>query len=149
MTVTTANYHLQGPLEAPANVAPRYAQLYFYDPSYATDTRLQANTQLDATVLRRLTDMLFDVQNPFITLYQTARERLQAQPGTAPSRIVLNPQLRLILEAGADRRRENLPTSDEVAVIIPDEYSDASFRDIVLAERCGPDHDVGLLGEYI
>lgn len=43
--------------------------------------------------------------------------------------------MRLILEAGADRRRENLLTSNKVAVIIPDEYSDASFRDIVLAER--------------
>ena len=46
--------------------------------------------------------------------------------------------MRLILEAGADRRRENLPTSNEVAVIIPDEYGDASFRDIVLAERRAP-----------
>ena len=46
--------------------------------------------------------------------------------------------MQLILEAGADRRRENLPTSDEVAVIIPDEYGDASFRDIVLAERYAP-----------
>ena len=44
-----------------------------------------------------------------------------------------------MLEVGADRRRENLPTSDEVAVIIPDENGDPSFRDIVLAERgAGP-----------
>ena len=46
--------------------------------------------------------------------------------------------MRLILEAGADRRRKNLLMSDKVAVIIPDEYSDASFRDIVLIERCAP-----------
>ena len=133
-------YHLQGPLEPPTDVAPRYAQLYFYDPSYATDVRLRArpDTQLDATILRCLTAMLSEVRNPFIALYQTARERLQVQPTTTPSRIILNPQMRLILEAGADRRRENLPTSNEVAVIIPDEYGDASFRDIVLADRCAP-----------
>ena len=46
--------------------------------------------------------------------------------------------MRLILEAGADRRRENLPTSNEVAVIIPDEYGDASFRNIILAEYYAP-----------
>jgi len=128
-------YHLQGPLDAAAGQAPRYAQLYFYDPAYATDVRLRANTGLDGTVLRRLLDMLYDVRNPYIRLYLTARERLQTQHTAEPSRIILNPQLRLVLEKGADRRRENLPTSEEVAVIIPDEYSDPSHRDIVLAER--------------
>ena len=46
--------------------------------------------------------------------------------------------MRLVLEEGADRRRENLPTSDEVAVIIPDENGDPNHRDIVLAERGEP-----------
>jgi len=45
--------------------------------------------------------------------------------------------MRLVFEEGADRRRENLPTSDEVIVIIPDEYSEPGFRDIVLVERGG------------
>jgi len=52
--------------------------------------------------------------------------------------IILNPQMRLILEAGIDRRHENLSISNEVAVIILDKYGDASFHDIVLAERCVP-----------
>ena len=43
--------------------------------------------------------------------------------------------MRLIMESGADRRRENLPTSDEVAVILADEFDGASRRDIVLAVR--------------
>ena len=55
-----------------------------------------------------------------------------------PSRIILNPQMRLILEAGTDCRRENLLMSNKVAVIIPDEYGDACFRNIVLAERYTP-----------
>ena len=46
--------------------------------------------------------------------------------------------MQLILEAGANCRRENLLTSDKVAVIIPDEYGNTSFRDIVLAERYTP-----------
>ena len=46
--------------------------------------------------------------------------------------------MRLILEAGADCRYKNLLISNEVAVIILDEYGDACFRDIVLVERCAP-----------
>ncbi|RMZ76301.1 hypothetical protein DV736_g6706, partial [Chaetothyriales sp. CBS 134916] len=131
-------YHLQGPLDTTSGRAPRYAQLYFYDPVYATNTRQRANPELDRDILRHLLDMLHEVANPFIQLYLTARERLQTnQHANGPSRIILNPQMRLVLEEGADRRRENLPTSDEVAVIIPDEYGNPSRRDIVLAERGG------------
>ena len=49
--------------------------------------------------------------------------------------MVLNLQMHLVMEIGADRRRENLPTADEVAVIILYEAEVASHRDIVLAER--------------
>jgi hypothetical protein len=45
--------------------------------------------------------------------------------------------MRLVVEAGADRRRENLPTGDEVTAIIPDEYTAASRRDLVLTVREG------------
>lgn len=78
--------------------------------------------------------MLYEC-NPFIAIYKTAFERLQ-DPGNSPDiRIILNLQMRLLLEEGADRRRNNLPTADEVAIIISDEYDRASFRDIVLACR--------------
>ena len=43
--------------------------------------------------------------------------------------------MQLIVESGADRRRENLPTSDEVTALIPDEFTDASRRDLILAVR--------------
>ena len=46
--------------------------------------------------------------------------------------------MRLILEAGANYCRENLLISNKVAVIIPDEYGNAYFRDIILAERYTP-----------
>jgi len=45
----------------------------------------------------------------------------------------------LILEAGRNRRRENLLISDKVAITIPDKYIDTSFRDIVLIERRRPE----------
>ena len=37
-----------------------------------------------------------------------------------------------MLEAGADRRHHNLPTSDEVALIITAEYREPCFHDIIL-----------------
>jgi hypothetical protein len=43
--------------------------------------------------------------------------------------------MRLIVESGADKRRENLPTSDEIAAVIPDELGDSGPRDLVLAFR--------------
>jgi hypothetical protein len=71
--------------------------------------------------------------NPFIKIYKTARERLLAQQGDF--RLLLNPQLRLVVQSGADRRRENLLTATELAGIIPDEFEDASRRDLILAVR--------------
>ncbi|RPA96047.1 hypothetical protein L873DRAFT_1927007 [Choiromyces venosus 120613-1] len=76
--------------------------------------------------------------NPFIPIYQTAKERLEAaniNTGDGVTYIVLNPQLQLIVESGADKRRCNLPTSNEVAMIIGDEYAESGFRDIILASR--------------
>jgi hypothetical protein len=77
--------------------------------------------------------MLTDCGNPFIRIYKTARERLAGQTGHF--RILLSPQMRLILQSGADRRRENLPTATELAGILPDEFTDESRRDILLAVR--------------
>ena len=71
--------------------------------------------------------------NPFITVYKTARERLATQQ--TDFRVLLNPQMQLVVEAGADRRRENLPISNEVTAIIPDEFTGSSRRDLVLAVR--------------
>ena len=77
--------------------------------------------------------------NPFIPIYKTAKERLEAvEDREEELRIILNPQLKLVVEKGADRRRENLPTSMEIAVIIPDEYSEAGICDIILADRQAP-----------
>jgi hypothetical protein len=45
--------------------------------------------------------------------------------------------MRLIIESGANRRRQNLPTSNKVTALILDEYIDASRRDLVLIVREG------------
>lgn len=128
-------FHMQGPLQPAPNTTPCFAQLYFYDPIYASQIRHSAHPRLNLEILQRITAELNTV-NPFITLYKTAKERLDSLPaGESNARVLLNPQLQLIMESGADKRRNNLPTSDEIAVIIPDEYDQGGFRDIVLAKR--------------
>ena len=125
-------FHYQGPLIPGSQDVPAFAQLFFYDPDYATDIRHRHHAGLDRSILRSLHDMLTD-HNPFIRIYKTARERLANQTGDF--RLLLNPQMRLVLQSGADRRRENLPTSTEIAGILPDEFTGESRRDVLLAVR--------------
>ena len=128
-------YHLQGSLRPLANTAPAFALLYLYDPTYATQERHSAHPSLDSNILLQLTNVFHKV-NPYMQIYKIARERLEESVQSGHEvRIILNPQLRRIIDTGADRRRENLPTSNEIALIIPDEYGKAGFRDIVLAKR--------------
>ncbi|RPB10743.1 hypothetical protein P167DRAFT_490550, partial [Morchella conica CCBAS932] len=128
-------YHLQGPLTAAANDTSAFAQLYFFDPLYTAQMMQQGYPTLKISVLERLTQEIHTV-NPFISLYKTAKERLEAASSQdGDGRVLLNPQLRLIVESGAEKRRHNLPTSNEVAAIIPDKYGKAGFRDIILAHR--------------
>jgi hypothetical protein len=43
--------------------------------------------------------------------------------------------MHLILESGADHYYKNLSTSNEVTALIPDEYTDASRRNLVFTVR--------------
>ena len=89
----------------------------------ATTLRVVRNPDtLQEPILQHLTEELLAI-NPFITIYKTAKERLDSvEDQEAELRIILNQQLKLVMEIGADKRRENLPTSNVVAIIIPDEY---------------------------
>ena len=105
-------FYLHGPLQCENATTAQFAQLYFYDLQLATTVRQARNTDiLQSEILQQLTDELTNV-NPFISIYQTAKEHLDCEQNTREHlRIVLNPQLKLIVETGADKRRENLPTS--------------------------------------
>ena len=130
-----AIYHQQGPLLPPAGLDALYSQMYLYDPAFAAQARSRRAPELNPALIRSLTEMLQETC-PFIRLYLLAKERFaQISEQGQDYRIILNPQLSLIVESGADMRRENLPTADEVSMILPEEYGTAGFRDIVLAQR--------------
>ena len=136
-----AIYHRQGPLVPVGGRDALYSQIYLYDPTFAAQQRSRHASDLDAEIIGALTFMLQE-SNPMIKIYLTAQERF-AEIAQAEDnfRIILNPQLRLVLEHGADLRRENLPTADEVSMILPEEYGTAGFPDIVLARRVNGEDD--------
>ena len=130
-------YHRNGPLTPSPGQLPHYAQLFLYDPTYATEVRQMLNLSLDFGIFSAISSALFEM-NPFNQLYKTAKERLEGFEQENPddqAHIILNPRLELILEAGVDRRRHNLPTSNEIAMIVQDEYEDAGPSNIILAQR--------------
>ena len=135
-------YHLQGPLEPGSHEPPVFAQLFFYDPEFAANARARQHPECNREILSQLALELQGC-NPYISIYKSALERLRADAvaNLEPLRLILSPQMRLIMEKGADRRRENLPTSNELAVIIPDEFDQDSRRDIILALRDPVDAD--------
>lgn len=80
--------------------------------------------------------------NPFVQIYKHAYEILRSEyerqvkkGGSEEFHIRLSPQMKMELVVGADRRTENLPTVDEVAGIIPNEYSKEGFRDIIITYK--------------
>ena len=116
-----ALYHIIGPLQREGIEPEQFAQLYFYDHARAADIRCIFNEQHEETFIREFTTFLHD-NNPFIEIYKTAKEIFQESG--APMRITLNAQMRLIVQEGADERRENLPVVSEIAAVVPDEYAD-------------------------
>ena len=130
-----ALYHQQGPLVPPGGRDALYSHIYLFDPVQAANARGPRAPGLDATLIASITQMLQAI-SPFIQLYLTARERFAQRSEQEPNlRIILNPQLSLMAETAADMRRENLPTANEVAMLLPEEYGSGGFRDIVLAQR--------------
>ncbi|PHZ08919.1 uncharacterized protein RHIMIDRAFT_294748 [Rhizopus microsporus ATCC 52813] len=86
--------------------------------------------------------------NPFARIYRHAHEILSnhesssntvsdgndQREDSAPY-IIISPSKRMRLIEGSDRRTHNLPTMEEIAAVIPIEYSGRGFRDIVLTLR--------------
>ena len=120
---------------------PSYAQLYIFDPSYAAERKQARNNNLDPEIIRELSAIL-DQCNPFARVYRHAHEILSNHENEANvPYIVISPFMRTRLIEGGDRRVQNLPTMEEVSAVILIEYSDRSFRDIVLTLRSSSRND--------
>jgi len=135
-------YHLTRPLEHSMNTRPQFAQIFLSDPDDAIE-QLSIRpggyvlpSVIDIVHLRQLLEILHEY-NPFVTIYRTAYERKQqalSQLSQNNMQIILNPRMELLITKGLDQRLYNLPTTNEVAIIIPDEYREASHQDIIPAQ---------------
>jgi hypothetical protein len=126
-------HHRGGPLLPAVDRPPTYAQLYFYDSQAALEYRCHQNSGLNPDTLRTLQDMLLE-HHQYASIYRHAYEILERYDPNDDVAIHLR------VAPGHDRRRYNLPTADEVAVILPGVDGDntqVSQRDIVLQNRTG------------
>lgn len=71
-----ALFHTTGLLREAPGQRPVFAQTYFYHPQAAANHRFLSNDCLDLDVLTQLSAYIYK-QNPLITLYKTARERME------------------------------------------------------------------------
>ena len=116
-------HHMAGPLHPRNGEPPRFAQLYVYDNDNELQNRLQAFPNgaqcLDADLLQQLQTMLHR-ENHFVRTFRAA-----ASAPMADGKIVFH------CDSGLDQRRYNVPTSAEVAGVLPED-ADEHVRDIVV-----------------
>lgn len=127
-------YHRSGDLAPNGQDPPRYAQLYMCDRfEEAADQRSAhpSNSRCDCGLMRELTGVLH-ASHHYATLYQHAWQRMRdnSPDGLQNLSIVIRQN------CNDDRHRYNRPTSDEIAVIIPDNSVDMQ-REIVLFKQGG------------
>ncbi|CEG72231.1 hypothetical protein RMATCC62417_07822 [Rhizopus microsporus] len=140
--------HRHGPLIPVEGNEPSYVQLYIFDPSYAAEIRQVRDSNLDPKITRELSVMLAQC-NLFARVYYHAHEILSShesdsnndQTKTNAPYINISPSMRMHLIEGGDRRTHDLPTMEEVAAVIPTEFIDGNFRDIVFTLRSNSRND--------
>ena len=98
------------------------------------------NSCLDRGIIAEL-DILLRKVNPFVLVYKHAKEILSQvrELDNKLFRLVLNPQIKLISErySGEHTGRYNVPISDKIILIIPDELDNRrnkGLRDLILAK---------------
>ncbi|PIA35515.1 hypothetical protein AQUCO_03500110v1 [Aquilegia coerulea] len=123
--------HNVGPLIPEIGKVPSYAQLYIYDSNSALDYRNKRNPQLREDVLKIIHETLLE-NNKLSKVYKHAYEVLKESNTDEDTNI----PVWLHYKPDTDKKRYNLPTSEDIAVIMPGDGTEiASKRDIVLHLR--------------
>ncbi|KAJ7059824.1 hypothetical protein C8F01DRAFT_1293979 [Mycena amicta] len=107
---------------------PTYAQLYFHEPQAALDYRMRNNSNLRRNTMQILQHVI-NANHKYAPLFVQAKEIIENQE-------IDDICIRLRVTPGVHARRGNLPTADEVAVIIPDQ-NNTQPRDIILCQHAG------------
>ncbi|KAJ7201417.1 hypothetical protein GGX14DRAFT_371311, partial [Mycena pura] len=121
--------HKMGSLLPSEGHTPKYAQLYFYEPQAALDHRMQNNGNLCRDTMAVL-QRVISANHQYAAHFLNAKEILAREP-------TQDVDLRLRVAPQVHVRQGNLPSVDEVAVIIPDQ-NNSEPCDIILRCRDGP-----------
>ena len=119
--------HWSGSLLPQEGHSPSYAQLYIYDPKSAMQYRMNRNIGLRRDTMQLLQQLLLD-NNGYASIYQHAFEILNLFDSPDYS-------IRLCAAPNKYSGHNNLPTVDEVAVIVPGTSNPKDSRDIILSQR--------------
>jgi len=122
-------HHLTGALLPHNDKTPIYAQIYILDTAEQLNVRRANNNNLDPIVIDNLQIMLLD-SHLYIGRYHHAYELIKEKPADEQQEV----KIRLHVNLQQDQRTYNLPTAEEIAVIIPEErvYYAVDNRDMVL-----------------
>jgi len=127
-------HHLTGALLSHGDQTPIYTQIYILDTVEQLNVRRLNNRNLDPIVMDNLQTMLLD-SHPYIDHYHHAYELIRKKPVEEQKEI----SIRLHVNLQQDQRTHNLPTAEEIAVIIPEErvHHAIDNKDVVLWARGG------------
>jgi len=127
-------YYLTGALLSHANQTPIYIQIYILDTAEQLYIRRANNNNLDPVVIDNIQTMLLD-NHLYIGWYCYAYELIRDKLADEQQKI----RIRLHIDLQHDQQTYNLPTAEEIAVIIPEEgvYYAIDNRDVVLQAREG------------
>jgi len=106
-----------------------YAQIYILDTTEQLNVRRANNNNLDPVVMDNLQTMLLD-SHPYIGQYRHIYELIREKPVEEQEEITI----RLHMNLQQDQRTHNLPTAEEITVIILEEGMHYAMdnRDVVL-----------------
>ncbi|XP_065664491.1 uncharacterized protein LOC136086143 [Hydra vulgaris] len=133
-------FHRIGNLRPNQDVPPTYCQLYIYDPLAAVNFRMQqrGNDLFLSDLMFRLQTIITE-ENPFALAFKNMAEveveeiRQAALEGCSVSVVKIS-----LLE-GHDRRRYNLPSHNEVAVVFfGEDGAPPASREVVIYPRGHP-----------
>ena len=125
-------YHLTSALLSHGDQTPIYAQIYILDTVEQLNIRRANNNNLDSVVMDNLQTMLLD-SHPYIGRYHYAYKLIKEKPANEQQKI----KIRLHVNLQQDQRTHNLPTAEEISVIIPEEgvHHAMDNKDVVLRAR--------------
>lgn len=138
-------HHRIGSLLPPDGSPPKFLQLYIYDTANEISNRMRAlrptettDEPLDSSITQSLIHML-DQYNPFARSFRMARDRLQQEDSE-------DFIIRIIGAREGDSVQYNLPTADQLALLVVGDFSLDTFkRDIVIQTRSGDLHRISSL----